>query len=529
MAVTLWIEDGRNTPLVNSGGRPHALIAAFAERHVALTLDMAEALAELEGADAPAEVRLWGAGFRLAGEAVGQARTLGATRFWQASVPSFMTTVAEPLLRKAMQRCGAVALPGQTPLGASPTGNWQTSYRAQLDALLLDMDGMGQGFWAEAALRLYGSALHTVQARRTGPTHFEPEPLLVRLLFENEPILPEAARLSRRLKRVRNKSQRKRSGARPKEGGVTGLRSSTSLEDLNDALMSELVLPPPMLADRILHEGLLVRHRPPYRQPRRDVLMITLADRREARDRDAAAIIKAAWADAALRLQILLAQIGLEKSDLVWSEIGKAGHSAAVLRVETQDFPSGLDPLLMEGAVRRMRLFRSDLMPGLVDTLSSVQGDVPDAEEPAAVVWSGMAKAALRQIAMTGHREPRSSLHATQAPRPMDYARRIALVTFPSSGPLADQARGDAASVRSNLSAALRTTLEEDFDIIGFIPPEGAMSRGAVFSLAGSLIPGGSVDLAIDDDLPAGEAVGRLVGAMSAEIISAVLEAINAR
>lgn len=541
--VALWVDSLAASPTGQSAQRARTLIVAFAERHIALTQTMADAFVRLEQADAPAEAPLWGAGFRLAGQAVGQAQILGVSRFWKAAVPCFRTTVAEPLLRRAMTQCEGVALQGFADL-ARPADDrvidrWRSEYEAALSQLLTDFGAMGVGFWAEAAVRLHGAALHDVSQRRhTGLRDVarlsvppEPEPLFVRLLFDSEPTLPDDFRLARRRQRSRSKSQRKRSGSRPKEGGVAGIQSSTFVDDLPDALLSELVLPPELVADRLLHEGILVRNRPPFREPRRDLLLIAMADRRSLAASDASTMIKAAWTDAALRLQITLSQMGLEKSDLVWSEANRAGLAAHALSAERAEFPAGLDPMLLEGTPLKLRVFKSDLMPGMADTLARQDGRASASSETLADLLPALAQSALRELV---HRERLGRLGKPRAdepvpPRPADYARRLVFVILPSQDPLDEEARKDWTSVRSRFVGGLRSTLDESVELVGLLTPRDGLGRGAVFSVVGGLVPGGLAEIQVDPDMPANAALGHVMGALSARIIETVLEALDVR
>ena len=532
----LWIDgpESRDKP---PRGRAAALVAAFAERHVVLTPELAVALAAIEAAEAPAEAPVWGQAFRLAGQAVGQERVVGRSRFWRGAVPAFHGLVAEPVLRRAMAACDGAGLAGAADLPPARErprpGRWQERLDDIVRRLLSDPEAMGRGFWIETAVRLLAAAWRDAQSRaghlprRPGLHAVAPEadPLLCRLLFEAEPEFPESFRVASRRIRARQKSQRKRAGHRPKEGGVSGIRTSTILDDLPDALVSELVLPSRLVVDRLLHEGLIVRHRPPYRQPKRDLLVLGLADRRA--DGPAGAIAKAAWADAAIRLQILLGQMGLPLSDLVWSEARATGLAADLLRVEDAEASVGLDPILLRGPLRAARLFRSGLMPGFPDTTGATDPLPADSEGLRDMVphlaRSGLRRLQIRHRIGGGRLGPGADI----AHRPADYARRIAIVVLPAGSDLALRARADWTSVRGQFSATLARVMEEETRLIALLPPREVVP-GAAFSVVGGLIPDGTVAAAFEPDAPAAEAVNRVLGRLSATMISAVLRALDA-
>jgi len=532
----LWIDGpGSRSPL--QSGRQGALIAAFAERHVVLTPTLAADLAALETAEVPAEAPVWGQAFRLAGRAVGQEPVVGRSRFWRGAVPAFHTLVAEPVLRRAMAASTGVGLVGAAELPPAHDfprlDGWQAQFDGAVQRFLSEPGMMGHGFWVETAVRLQATAWRDAQSRaghltrRLGLYAVAPEadPLLCRLLFEAEPDFPEAFVVDSRRLRALQKSQRKRAGHRPKEGGVSGIRTSTNLDDLPDALVSELVLPSRLVMDRLLHEGLIVRHRPPFRQPKRDLLVLALADRRI--DGPAGAIAKAAWADAAIRLQILLAQMALPLSDLVWSEARTTGLAADLLRVEDAEASVGLDPVLLKGQVRAALLFRSGLMPGFPDTTGATDLLPADADAPQDLVLH-LARAGLRRVQIRHRIEAgRLGPGADIAHRPADYARRIALVVLPPGSDIARRAEADWTGVRGQLSTVLARVMEEETRLIVLVPPRD-VAPGAAFVVTGDVIPGGTLEAVLDPDADPVGSINRLLGLLSATLISAVLGALDA-
>lgn len=548
--LKIWIEKSRSA---YREGHEHVaeLVSAFAERHVLLTPSLAESLAGLEGHDAPIDASVWGAGFRLAGRAVGQEGVLGKGRFWRGAASAFKTTVAEPVLREAMWRVGNVGLPGAASLEADDRivrlpsdalyGRRVRAFDATVESLLADEREMGKGFWIEAAVRLLGAASRDAElragyaARRLGlrTVNPEPDPLLCRLLFQSEPILPE---VPPRMRRPRSSMAitRRRSGALPKAAEVRGIRSSTRPEDLPDALFTELILPPEILADRLLHEGMLVRHRPPYlRQPRRHVLAMGIADmradaRRNSETRGGAeplALVKAAWADAAIRLQMLLSIMGLDRSDLVWSERNGVGCAAHHLNVEGVEIPERIDPFALKASLRASRLYKSPLMPGFVDTLAGAGSSVDNARGKRGVVAKlcelGLRRATLRFRPAPGRRRSWD----TSAPRAADYACRVAFVVLGAGDKLAERAGDDRAGVMGELRTTLRPALD-NVRVLALVAPP-SVTPGASYAALGDIdfLPDGRREIALDPNASPVEAIGMAMGELSALMIRAVLEA----
>jgi len=534
--MALWIT--RTVPDLGgdpTGRRAAALMAAFAERHVPLPPKLARALAALEEAPVPAASPVWGQAFLRAGEAVGMARVIGGTQFWAGAVAAFRKVVAEPVLRRAAVACGTAQLCGEADLAAGEGAletDWAARFEVEVARLLTDGDRMGQGFWAETAVRLHGAALLQAErragqiGRQLGRPQVMPEqePLLCRLMFEAEPDFPESFRLRRRRQRSRSVSDRKRSGIRPKEGGVAGIRVTTQLEDLPDAMLSELILPPELIANRLLHEGVLVRHRPPFRQPKRDLLSFCLCDR-QARD-PASAVAKAAWADAAIRLQIWLAQAGLAKSDLIWAEQVPIGLNADVIRVETAPEQKRLDPTRMEGLFRRRRLFEAGLLPSFADTLSGrangIGGDAGIDETVRALVKTGVERLHTRLRVGTGRLGHAEDL----GHRPGDYFRRVVLMVLPATHPDAGRVAEDWPSVATALRAACRRAFDAEALVNVLVLPDG-IEAGARFVAAGDTVLSDDAEITVPEDHDGIEAVNRTLGALSALFIDTIMEAVD--
>lgn len=337
--------------------RAEALRRSFAERHLPLPLPLAEALARLERGRIPTQEPTWGSVWRLAGESIGLPSQIGTSGQWQKTVPALPALVVEPLLRAALARGSAWHLPGAADLGEF---GGEDRIEAEVRLALSDPDRMGRGFWVETAMRLW--AVLSQEAPLPSP---EIQPGAARLIFEFEPAFEAAPDRQRRL-REKMRALRRRSGFRPKEGGVTGVRMSSALEDLPDALPSEFLFPQEIFADRFLHEGLIVRHRPPRRLPKRDLLVIGRHDARSGETAGVMALVRAAWADAMVRLRLMLAQMDLTRSDLVWAEMRPDSLRAAILSVAGIKVSAAVDPFALSGPLRAEHLMGSGLLPGLI-------------------------------------------------------------------------------------------------------------------------------------------------------------------
>lgn len=395
------------------------LRASFAERHVPLPGPMAEALARLLAARQPLLDPVWGRAFTCMAQALGVSGAVAGQQVMKGVLDRFLVVVAEPVMREAARRAKALPLAGPAPMPAA-THRWpevESAVTEQAMAALADASVMGLPFWAHVGLDLAGAAQQRARARaRLTYQTVAPEcdPLLTALVFLHPPQFDAALRREKLRRKARQTSARRRAGIRPKEGGVAGILQSRQFDDLPDALISELILPRGLVANKFLHEGLLVRHRPPRRDPKRDLLALTLL--RAAPGDAMATLVKAAWADAAIRLRVALAQMGLANSDLVWGEPGANQSLDCAL-----DLPglARLPPLMIEGKARADMLLRSGLFP------AHAALTLPPLDEVEHDLAAGL-RAALAPPGLAHRRAP--------AAVAQDYGRRFVLVARPHRG-----------------------------------------------------------------------------------------------
>lgn len=432
--------------LVGTGGMPRdpaaaRLRASFAERHVPLPRPLAEALARLLVARQPLSEPVWGRAFARMAQALGVSGSVAGQQILKGVLDRFVVVVAEPVMRGAAKRAGVLPLAGAGDFhgGGADWDLAEAKVARAAEAALADVAVMGAPFWAHVALDLAGAAQRKARARaRLSADAAAPEcdPLLAALVFLHPPRFDGGLRMERVRRKARQVSALRRAGIRPKEGGVAGILQSRQFDDLPDALMSELILPREVLANKLLQEGLLVRHRPPRRDPKRDLLALTL--HRALLGDAMGTLVKAAWADAAIRLRLALFQMGLVHSDLLWSEPGAAQALNCAL-----DLP-GLDrfpPLMIEGKVRADMLMHSGLYPAH-SALPTPPGKsrAADGTEQTAEAEPGrepmgtgadlvsQTRAAMMQVA-AGNGRSRAAASVAQ-----DYGRRFVLVSQPHRG-----------------------------------------------------------------------------------------------
>ena len=342
----------------------HHLRESFADRHVPLSASLAQGLAALLRSPRPLADPVWGRAFLRMAEALGVSGSMASQQLLKIGIERFPLIVAEPVLRAAAARAGAMPLTAAA--GAIPDDTGFATAEAALEQFvmwaLFSTDEMGAAFWVQAGLDYTANAQRLARQRSRAQAAGLPEEIdaaLAAMIFLHPPEFTEVHNFEKQRRKARQLSDRRRSGIRPKEGGVTGILQSRNFDDLPDALMSELILPKALLANKLLQEGLLTRHRPPRRDPRRDLLALTMS---HATASDGmGCVVKAAWADAAMRLRLALAQMGLVNSDLVWSGPGTIGLVDAH---PDQRGALKLPPLRLSGRARADMLLRSGLLPG---------------------------------------------------------------------------------------------------------------------------------------------------------------------
>ena len=416
---------------------------AFAQRHVPLSGALADTLERFLTSRQPLLDPFWGRAFGCMVKSLGVSGAVGGQSLMLNAMPRFPLIVAEPVLRHAARRTGLLPLVGYGLELVEPDKFREAQVSVQLatQTALTDPEVMGKPFWVHAALDLLQEAHRQTRARARTNTAAAPDecdPALAALVFLHPPRFDLTRPREQQRQKAKQVSAHRRAGIRPKEGGVAGIRQSRSLEDLPDGLFSEMIQPRMLLANKLLHEGLLVRHRPPRRDPRRDLLAVTLqmADR----DDGMALLVKAAWADAAVRLRVALSQMGLANSDLIWSQ---QGCDATLLDCQLSEPGMGkLPPLMIDGRARADLLMRSGMFPAFAvrpQRAASREFGV-NLEGPEATMLRRW-KAGLAPLAASRRSDP--------AAVAADYGRRMVMLCRPAPR------QPDWSELRAEISATL--------------------------------------------------------------------------
>ena len=512
-------------------GRAEALFHALQDRHIPITPKLAADLAAMAEIKFPAEAPRWGAGFDRAAEAIGMPGKLGRSGYWSDLFDEFVRVVAEPVLRLAARSLGEVLLFSSR---SAPSGTVAPQYQTYADRLELAVDGVLRGDWREptgiwtyAGVSLLTAYRKRVERRRhtgsrTNPYPNRPDPATTRLLFEIEPDFGDELDRIKKTLRTRIRSRRERSGIRPREGGVTGVDQSRRLEDLGDALPSTFLLPPQLLTVKLLEEGFSLTHRPPHRHPSRDLLVVCF--NRAQLGAGPASLIKAAWADATLRLRGILAELSYERCELCWCDITDYGPSVFATTVEGTRRSPSLDPMDIEGDHRRRLFCQWGHFPRLVASFPETSRTIRNTDGS---VWA-RERAGRRAVehAVRGVIATRSGGPAFERPERArvsfdDYAAVLAIGVPPIrvtelSAPTWSI---DRETFRTNFALTGLPRLH----LAGIYPPAAATGD---FQFASDREKEHTA-LQVDPDATPSDAIARLIGRMSIWFIIETLEALH--
>lgn len=432
-----------------------------------------------------------------------------------------------PLIRRAASDNGDAVLSGEAAflsLSKKEVDLWTNAMNARVAELLSDPELMGRSFWNLVGFALlsdsFSRANRGLRTSRQSAGHFalsqEPDPALADILADVEPDFSH--RSNRALKdKITRRASWRRSGIKPKEGGVEGIRLSRSVDDIEDALPSEMCLPREAMLVKLAEDGFLVKHRPPFRQPKRDLLLIGMI----GNDTDSAGLQLAicAFADACVRLWTMLRSSATPRADLVLVR-NRLGHlQTACCRIDYLLQIPARSTFDFDRATRLGLLLNSNLVPDVLDQLPSrLIGSLDTSTDP-----EGFLNAALTAVAaapdLSGNRGAAKSVDDVT----IDQYTAMAAVNFSAGGQPAfelDAAQTDDAAI------ALLNRLYLPPSVAGHAahvvcPARGKLDQGYVWQSGGG--EPDQIPWPNDED----NAEGRVLARLSMNVIDVALEALN--
>jgi hypothetical protein len=311
---------------------------------------------------------------------------------------ALLTCLAVPVVRAACTAQGQSIVIGDRSLSRDGERIGRNNYAQYADrleetvhTLLATEEAMGRPFWQAAGHHIMnalmrGTGFEALAGEGGGAIATgDLDEALLSFLIEADPDFSGISRrqFSKRMKGTR--ATHDRTGIKPKEGGVVGVRASRSIEDIPDMLNSEFLTPGILLTEKLITGPFLVRHRPPARRPKRHVLLIGACA--DPVDQDGMRLAKAAWLQAAFRLSEWLSDQGMENSEIRWIE-RVPGDGLQVLRANMAGHALGENDLHRPSTADMLRFYKSlRWFPGLGDRRAGCglqsQGVEKQSEDPA--------------------------------------------------------------------------------------------------------------------------------------------------
>ncbi|WP_448207782.1 hypothetical protein [Azospirillum sp. sgz302134] len=276
----------------------------------------------------------------------------------------------------------------------------------------------------ECALSMTGWSLSAAGFDRTLPDGApaarlpQGDSVTTALALTLQPELPPLRPLRRSVVNRTNRTGSIRQGVRPQQGGISGIRHSRRHEDLNQILDSEFLLPRVLRMERMANAGFLMRDRPPYRLPRRDLLILFLVDASGAGD--AVRLAQASWLLFLMGALSRLRDVSPKQVDAFWANSDSQGLTALHgCAADLELWPSMPDGSLPVGDARAALLDRLNCLPALTDRRRPVdiRLAVPNDRPESAVAWM---KGAMQALASESGR------HSA------DYEQALFLLAMPS-------------------------------------------------------------------------------------------------
>ena len=513
---------------------------AIQDRHVPITPLLAESLADMTRKGFPGQHQIWGRAFENAGAAIGISRRLGNASIWRDTIIGFIQHIAEPIIRTAASRIGSVVLVAKHPINIEvlklQNHNHYKNYSAELekcvDELLDDPEIMGHTFWVMAGIAMLAMLHYRPNTKSDKELPFT-DSLVASLFYELEPDLSSGGQFLKRYIQQTIRSKFKRLGIRPREGGVQGVIHSRRMEELGEALPSWMIVPKELRVLKLVEEGFFLTNRPPVRRPLRDILALTFVEGNPTSE--ILQIVRTAWLDATIRLQFILSDKKLTKSELILCDCTDVGISTNALSAEnTTDFTE-INPITISGSYRAHLLSTSTLCPKVFCSIPQKYYQYPDAvvknlNQEGSVgpkILSCASKLGMKEATLANIANSKAYSNKDIKPaQPEDYSAVLACSVRPIN------VRGNEVRVPNwgkeiqELSSAIGSNIRSStsFAFIGF---PNQLNKHSTFYLK-SVVNSSHVELKIPDAEDQKTRVELLLGQLSLWFIEQTLEALYA-
>jgi hypothetical protein len=338
--VARYCEPGMSSdPWVDPARLAHAVLWVLQDAHVGITPKLAHDLGRLFARKGHAEPGVWPKLFRRLQNRLPRTERSGLV---PGNAPVYVALkLVRPIVRQACAEIGYTCLLCQDEIDGAVTADDYARYGASLERITSRIAERlaDEPLFATEHGNLVAalSEPSTDGGFRAAVPQIDHDSLALLLGLGADVNFPERASRSTP---VASYVPRRRPAAAGDGGRVEGLRQGRGESDLGSMVLSELLNPPLVLADRLLNSGYLVHERRPRRAKLRDALVVGLMPP-EVRASPQGAFAKACWLDCMVRLARRLSTAHLQDSEFRWIE-GDAGGRARRSAFPLTDVPAHL-------------------------------------------------------------------------------------------------------------------------------------------------------------------------------------------
>ena len=386
----------------------HAALWVLQDAHVGITPKLAHDLGRLLARKGPAEPGVWPKLMRRLQSRLPRTERSGLVA---GNAPVYVAlNLVKPIVRQACTEMGYTCLLCQDDTDRAVTADEYVAYSTNLERIasrIAEQLAAGPLFATEHGNLVAALSEPSPDGRsRALVPEIDRDSLALLLGLGAEVDFQERASRSTP---VASYVPKRRPAAEGDGGRIEGLRQGRGESGLGSMVLSELLNPPLVLADRLLNSGYLVHERRPRRARLRDALVVGLMPY-EVRASPQGAFAKACWLDCMARLARRLSAARLQDSEFRWIE-GDAGG-----RVRRSSFPLSHVPsqvaAVPHAAFRDAFMTLSRWVPDYFETrrgFRPLRADaIASADEWAVAAWS----AHLEGDERDGSRTPMASLDA---------------------------------------------------------------------------------------------------------------------
>ena len=303
----------------------HATLWVLQDAHVGITPKLAHELGRLFARKGATEPGVWAKLIRRLQSGLPRTERSGLVA---GNAPLYVVlNLVKPIVRQACVEIGQTCLLCQDDTAAAVTADEYAAYGVRLERIasrIAEQLAAGPLFAAEHGNLVAALSEPSPDGRSQALVpQIDRDSLALLLGLGVEVDFPERASRSTP---IASYVPKRRPAAEGDGGRVEGLRQGRGESQLGSMVLSELLNPPVVLADRLLNTGYLVHERRPRRAKLRDALVVGLMPY-DVRASPQGAFAKACWLDCMARLGRRLSAARLQDSEFRWIE-GDAGGRA---------------------------------------------------------------------------------------------------------------------------------------------------------------------------------------------------------